>query len=177
MNKLTKGAIATAAGIALLMGGAGTFALWNDSATVSGGTIQSGTLTIASTGAGTWKDVSTDIVPTNVVINPASFLVAPGDKLNYTQSFTIGASGNNLKATLAVDPTSIVKGTWATDLTPTVTATIDGTAVSQITSAANGKTVVVSVTLAFDAAADNTTQGTPGAVDLSALKITLTQTR
>ena len=31
MNKLTKGAIATAAGVILLMGGAGTLAYWNDS--------------------------------------------------------------------------------------------------------------------------------------------------
>ena len=62
MNKLTKGAIATAAGIALLMGGAGTFALWNDSVGVNGGTVQTGTLDIDTTGTGTWKDVSSTVV-------------------------------------------------------------------------------------------------------------------
>ena len=33
MNKLVKGSIAGAAGIILLMGGAGSLAYWNDSAT------------------------------------------------------------------------------------------------------------------------------------------------
>ena len=55
MNKLTKGAIATAAGIALLLGGAGTFALWNGQTTIAGGTISTGTLAIASTGSPVWK--------------------------------------------------------------------------------------------------------------------------
>ena len=44
MNKLVKGAVAGAAGIALLLGGAGTFALWNASTNVSTGSISTGTL-------------------------------------------------------------------------------------------------------------------------------------
>ena len=55
MNKLLKGAIAGAAGVALLLGGAGTFALWNSSATVTGGNIDAGNLHVADSGtAGTW---------------------------------------------------------------------------------------------------------------------------
>ena len=45
MNKLFKGAIASAAGVALLLGGAGTFALWQDTAGLrSDATIEAGRL-------------------------------------------------------------------------------------------------------------------------------------
>ena len=43
MNKLVKGSIAGAAGIALLLGGAGTFALWNADATRCGRRHHAGT--------------------------------------------------------------------------------------------------------------------------------------
>ena len=35
MNKLTRGAIAAGVGVVLLLGGAGTFALWSDTAPCS----------------------------------------------------------------------------------------------------------------------------------------------
>src|SRR6188474_1998822 len=82
MNKLTKGTIAGAAGIALLLGGAGTFALWNDTADIAGGTISSGELSIDATTAGVWQDVSFDKTPP-VVIDPATFLMVPGDTVEY----------------------------------------------------------------------------------------------
>ena len=50
MNKMIKGSIAGATGIALLMGGFGTYALWSDSQGISSGTVQSGTLDIVSRG-------------------------------------------------------------------------------------------------------------------------------
>src|SRR5690606_22161335 len=62
MNKLLKGSIAGAAGIALLLGGAGTLAYWNSSADLGGGTVNSGTLTIANNGAATVTGPTT-IVP------------------------------------------------------------------------------------------------------------------
>ena len=52
MNKLVKGSIAAAAGISLLMGGAGSLALWNDSVTVNAGTVSSGTLDVSTGTAG-----------------------------------------------------------------------------------------------------------------------------
>jgi len=92
MNKLVKGSIAGAAGIALLLGGAGTLALWNDSSSIADSTVKSGQLTLDST-AGTWNT------------NPA--LWVPGDSFEYTTTLAIVATGDNLDATLSVDEGSI----------------------------------------------------------------------
>ena len=56
MNKLTKAAIAGAAGVILLMGGAGSLAYWNDSiaSNPAGQTISAGTLTVTAASAGGW---------------------------------------------------------------------------------------------------------------------------
>jgi alternate signal-mediated exported protein len=97
MNKLVKGSLAGAAGIALLLGGAGTFAYWNDQAGVQGGTIVAGQLDLADDGvAGVWKD------QTGATINPATYHAAPGDVLTYTDSMNVTAVGDNLVATLAL---------------------------------------------------------------------------
>jgi alternate signal-mediated exported protein len=91
MNKLVKGAIAGAAGIALLMGGAGSLALWNDSAAITDQSVSSGTLSITATN-GTWT-------------GPA--LLVPGDSATYTSTLTITAKGANLLSRLSIDPASI----------------------------------------------------------------------
>ena len=109
MNKLTKGAIAGAAGLTLLLGGGTTFALWNSSAVVAGGTITAGNLVVSvatdiSTGdevAGTWTDQN------NVVLDLAGFTAAPGDTLTYTKKMHVLAEGDNLVAKLTLDPGSI----------------------------------------------------------------------
>ncbi len=93
MNKLAKGAVATALGTALLLGGAGTLALWNDSADLGAGQdIASGVLTLDAA-TGTWD------------ANPA--LWVPGDAITYTTTVSIVAQGDNLAAELSVDPASI----------------------------------------------------------------------
>jgi len=46
MKKSVKGGIALGAGLLLLLGGGGTFALWNVTANVSAGTVETGHLTI-----------------------------------------------------------------------------------------------------------------------------------
>ena len=48
MKKSTKGALAAAAAGTLLLGGAGTYAFWTDTATVDGGDIASGSITLSS---------------------------------------------------------------------------------------------------------------------------------
>lgn len=175
MNKFTKGAIATGAGIILLMGGAGTFALWNDSASVAGGTIESGTLTIdaaaGAPGAGSWSDVSNSSLPVSID-DIGEFLVVPGDVLEFTQSFVVGATGDNLEATLDVDDSTIDWGDW--DGIASSSVTVNG-GVASITDADNGDTIVVTVTFTFpyDNTDQNATQG--ASVDLSDLEITLTQ--
>jgi alternate signal-mediated exported protein len=105
MNKLLKGSIAGAAGIALLLGGAGTFALWNQTAVVAGGSVTSGVLTIANSGNASWKDISAD--KTASTIDISTFKIVPGDKIELTQVVNVKATGDNLKANLAYDATTI----------------------------------------------------------------------
>ncbi|MCU1558721.1 MAG: hypothetical protein JWN09_2716 [Microbacteriaceae bacterium] len=103
MNKLIKGAIAGAAGVALLLGGAGTFALWNSSASVAGGTIVAGNLLVADPGtAGVWT-----VNGGATAITLSSYRVVPGDVLKYTKTVNVTASGDNLVATLGLGTASI----------------------------------------------------------------------
>ena len=190
MNKFTKASIATGAGIILLLGGAGTLAYWNDSAAVDGGAITAGTLGIDSAGAGKWYDVSsvgaltdpeTQGVDITAAVAGGTFLVVPGDKLVYVESFTVEATGEHLVASIAADAASIDKGTWGADLSASTALSIGGTTVSSITDDNDGDTVKVLVTLAFalnssvgvDAPVNNTSQGTT--VDLEDLAIVVTQ--
>ena len=55
-STLIKGTAAIAVGAALLLGGGGTLAAWNDSVSAAPGTITAGTLDVAKTAAGVWKD-------------------------------------------------------------------------------------------------------------------------
>lgn len=94
MNKLLKGSIAGAAGIALLLGGAGTLAYWNDSATLAAGQVQSGTLDIETVGTAVTTYQATGAAVTRAV---------PGDTIVILQDVEISATGDNLKARLTVD--------------------------------------------------------------------------
>ena len=174
MNKLIKGAVAGAAGIALLLGGAGTFALWNSSATVSAQTINAGVLTVAAASDGVWKDGST-------TINPTTYRVVPGKTLVYTQTLNITATGDDLTAALTYSGLS-GSGTLATagasaamGLTKTgANITIGGTTAAPTVAVAPGTgTVVVTVTLTVPS---TITAGQSGSITLSAINFTLTQT-
>jgi len=93
MNKLVKGSIAGAAGVALLLGGAGTLALWNDSASINAGTVTSGVLDVATGTAGSWS--------------PDLDLIVPGDTIVYTETLDVTATGDNLNATITTNIGSI----------------------------------------------------------------------
>jgi alternate signal-mediated exported protein len=96
MNKMIKGSIAGATGIALLMGGFGTYALWSDSENLAASSITSGELDVAA-GAVNWKD------QTNAVWS-ASDLMVPGDTVTRSQQFTFKATGKNMKGTIRFAP-------------------------------------------------------------------------
>lgn len=93
MNNLTKAAVAGGAAIVLLLGGAGTFALWNDTADITGLAIDAGELTIEATG-GAWNET----LPERWV---------PGDTFTYTADLEITVVGDNLKSELSIDEASI----------------------------------------------------------------------
>lgn len=102
MNKFTKASIAGGAAIALLLGGAGTLAYWNDSASVNAGIVTAGELSIESTGSAVWT------VNNQIVTDPLNFRIVPGDILVLEQPLHVIAKGDNLKADLSVDYNSLV---------------------------------------------------------------------
>jgi alternate signal-mediated exported protein len=107
MNKLVKGAVAGAAGIALLLGGAGTFALWNANTEVNAATVASGTLSLATSSAGTWTDVTAGRSTALTTAQVAAYKIVPGTKLQFTQPLTVAASGTDLKADFGYDATTV----------------------------------------------------------------------
>ena len=179
MNKILTGAVAGAAGIALLLGGAGTFALWNSSTTVNVGSVASGTLSIASVGAPSWKNISGDASVGGVAIpSITSYNIVPGDKLELTQTVTVNATGDNLKATLFLDDASI-KGSLKPLVIVGMNAT-GGSSVSEIrttdtfavTPSASATTVTITVTVDFPS---DEKAGQAGSLDLSTLAFKLEQ--
>lgn len=93
MNKMMKAGIATGVGVVLLLGGAGSLALWNDSANVGAArTISTGVLTVDAVGS--WSDETL-----------AKWV--PGDKVTYTADVDIVAIGDNLASELSIDLSSL----------------------------------------------------------------------
>jgi alternate signal-mediated exported protein len=118
MNKMIKGSIAGATGVALLMGGFGTYALWSDSENLAANGVQSGELSV-DTSAGQWDDVNTAAANDWT----ASDMLVPGDKVSYTQTFAVKGSGKNLQGTVAL-ATAALGGDFA-GLVRTVEVTSD----------------------------------------------------
>lgn len=173
MQKPLRGAIALGAAGLLLLGGAGTYALWSDSVTLDGGTINAGQLDLAVSTAGAWADVSTGTpVP---IDNIDDFPIVPGDVLTYSLSATLQAEGDNLEATLEADPTSITADEGlADDITVTTAVSTGGVAITgPITDDNDGDVIDVVVTLTFDEGSGNESQ--LDEIDLSNLHLTVNQ--
>jgi len=110
MNKMTKGALATGLGVALLVGGGGTLAVWNADATAGAGEIKSGDLNITAK-AGVWTNGN------DKVTDLATYRVVPGDVLTFTQPVEVTLVGDLMKATLAVtDPNNASKFLQVSDV-------------------------------------------------------------
>lgn len=188
MNKLLKGSIAGAAGIALLLGGAGTLAYWNDSTDLdNAGTITAGKLDIVPAAAGTpeagkWTaeyNGSTPAPLTGTALT--NFKIVPGNKLVYTETLTVEAVGTNLSFTLSDNvaaqiPTTITGAT----ITPTFTVTkgSNPAPVAPLTGLTAGTyTVVATITVDFPFdALTVTSQSGNAPLNLSGTAITVQQT-
>ncbi|MBD8043069.1 alternate-type signal peptide domain-containing protein [Arthrobacter sp. Sa2BUA2] len=96
MNKMAKGALATGVGVALLLGGGGTLAVWNQSQVVKAGTIVAGDLNLVA-GEGAWTNAA------GTPVDPASYKVVPGDVLTYTQELDVTLVGDLMEAKLSLD--------------------------------------------------------------------------
>lgn len=140
MNKLVKGSVAVAAGIALLMGGAGSLALWNDSATITTGTVSTGELSLTSNADGEW-DTEID-------------LWVPGDTATYTETFEVVAAGDNIAAQI----TAAYTGVATNGITSSATVAVTGLTETSpgVYSLSEGTyEVTVTVEVSFDATGTN----------------------
>jgi len=187
MKTIVKGTIATATGVTLLLGGAGTFALWNTSAETAGGTIVSGGLEVEpSAEAATWT--VNGGAPQSTI---AGYPIVPGDVVVYSRDMTVTAYGDGLNAAFSLDPASIEpSSTSSSDValadylssTAQLTATGDGITTTPDAVTVTGRDgleedVTVAVTIEFPKSTtvgfENDTQ--LGSVDLGAVAVTLTQ--
>ncbi len=101
MNKTTKGSLAAGAAAVLLLGGAGSLAYWTDAATIDGGTINSGYLTLDNGSC----DAEWVYGPDNRRAGDTVVNFVPGDVVTKDCTFIIGAQGDNLAATPTVPDT------------------------------------------------------------------------
>ena len=198
MNKTTKASIATATGIVLLLGGGASLAYWTDTANTGSGSqiINAGTLAIAPVDSGTWTKGFYNNAGTQVTapatVSPGSVLLVPGNRLVYTQTFTVTASGQDLYFTVGSTAGSKSATTLGGRLTSTFTVSNPTTSATTITAsttpgvykvaAASGSaTSTITVTWTLDwpfGAAGSDTSDNPakgGTVTLTQGAITLTQ--
>lgn len=152
MNKTIKGAFAAGTAAVLLLGGAGTLAYWNDTATVGGTTFTAGDLKLDSTSCGTagWTVTNAVTQTTPVAFTPGSDKIVPGDVLKKTCTVSIVAVGKNLKADLGVTGGASTASTMDSGaFSVSGDFKLGGQALSTITSANNGQTVAATITVTF----------------------------
>jgi alternate signal-mediated exported protein len=127
MRKTTKGAIAVGAGVALLLGGAGTLAAWNVSQNIAAtGNVNTGNLNLTTTTPGTWAwgDVATCSIPGTAIADITTVKIVPGDCVIYSQDIVVTATGDNLKAEATITGTPTIGGTLgAANVTVATTTT------------------------------------------------------
>lgn len=173
MQRVAKGTVAAAGAALLLVGGAGSLAFWNATATVSGpGAIQSGELKLQNQDCGSgWVFDGGEVVADKPYV-PGD-LIVPGDVLSQTCTFDVLATGEHLRASVSAGG-AVASLALAPYLTVGANFTIGGTpGITEITEANNGQELSVDVTVTFNPAADNTTQNLAGA--LSDFTVTLQQ--
>jgi alternate signal-mediated exported protein len=170
MNKATKGAIAAGAAGILLLGGAGTFALWSETAAISAGNVSTGELSLALTDtAGVWTHEG-GVTPVTVAG------IVPGDVVTSTQQAVITASGDNIAGKFEVGTVSGALPIGVTASVTTVETEDDLTGTGSLLSFATAGeySVDVVITLTF-----NTTGTTSQleAINPDDLTLTLTLVR
>ena len=171
MKRTAKGAIAASAAAVLLLGGAGSLAYWSDSATVDGGTVNSGHLQLltdtTNTGCSAWTLDGGD------PFDPATSLLVPGDTLTETCAFTLDAEGDHMEGTVEASAANVT-GDLASALDISVSGlTLNGTPATTFTEANDGQALGVSVTVTFLPASDNTTMDLQAVLD--SITVTATQ--
>ena len=102
MKNTTKGFLAGAAGLGLILGGS-TFALWTDTEGVgSNTTLTAGNLAVGVVNS-EWRDISSDRWDRGHKINDIEkFRIIPGDKIQAKYGVSVGLEGDNMVAKLSL---------------------------------------------------------------------------
>lgn len=171
MKRTTKGAVAAAAAAVLLLGGAGSLAYWSDSDNVTGGTFNSGQLSLVQVSdcdTAAWNLDTGE--PGGQPFDPATETLVPGDTVKKICSFTVAAQGTHLRATVDAEP-----GTNTGDLLPSLTVAATDLAIAgtpdepltsgEITEDNDADVLKVTVAVTFNSASDNTTQELQAVLD------------
>jgi alternate signal-mediated exported protein len=165
-NGALKGTAAAAAGVAVLLGGAGTFALWNADLQVGNGdTLTAGELKVDGYTAGDWTDANHG----DAVIDADAFRMVPGDTLVRTDSAQVIAYGDNLQIEADVVTDGSIADAFGDDVT--VDVDIDPSALD--TSVQTAQTLPVTVTVSY--LTTGTNAGQAATVDLTDVDVTLKQ--
>ena len=169
MNKMAKGALATGVGVALLLGGGGTLAVWNQSTVANAGTIIAGDLALEK-GTATWTNAA------GATVDPASYKVVPGDVLTYTQDLDVTLVGDLMEAKLTLDgAVNNFANATVSDVVLETAAGVELDAASIVPSdLAAGKTVTATTTFAFNVDTVNR-DDIQNTADFTALRYTLDQ--
>lgn len=124
MKRITKHVVAGTVAAAVVVGGVGSFALWSDTADLSGGSINSGSLAVQALDT-TWIDASTDRPDSGKSIDLASFTAVPGDTLEGTYTVDADLTGDNMVAEVRVNSTGL-SGALAAGLNATYDMYVGG---------------------------------------------------
>lgn len=154
-----KALLAAGAGVLLLAGAGGTFALWSAEGSATPGTITDGELSLA-VAPGTW---SNDGEP---VTDISAFRMVPGDTLTFSTSVTPTIVGDNLEATLTSSLPQGIEDHW------TVQASMTG-GDGVLTAADSGLSYPVTVAVTLPEQSGDESQ--LATLDLAALTFTLNQ--
>jgi len=169
-STLIKGTAAIAVGAALLLGGGGTLAAWNDAVTTNPGTIIAGNLDLAVVdNSGVWKSGTQDVTAS---IKDGTYKVVPGDVLTFTQTLDVKLDGNHMAATIAANNISPITNEFGSTVQVSKPELkVNGVTVADITTS---QTVVASITFAFDPNTSGQT-ATKAHYDFGNVGFTLTQ--
>lgn len=144
-STLIKGSAAIALGAALLLGGGGTLANWNASATQTPGIIVAGDLNVVN-GVGAW----TDRLGGDVDIS--TYKVVPGDLLTFTQDLNVTLAGDKMAAEIATSGITATNGFTPANVTVSAPVlTVAGDPVSNpLTPTGETQTVTATITFEFN---------------------------
>lgn len=171
-----KAIVAIAAGTALLLGGASTYAYWSTSQSLNAGTVNSGDLNL-TLGAGTWTLDGVLTAPTTVA-DPSAVHIVPGDVLTLTQVLNVTLVGDNLEAILTANLAAVIPPASASNFTVALTTSGAGVAAGTNTYRLKPADVATPInavlTITFNSTTPNRESvNTP--IDLTTLAFTLTQ--